>query len=207
MRTPATAILILVSGMLVHAQGSDPVRTGSLETARHGFFGDFSMGISNYGMTGEVQVYYRSGSKYFSAGYYRSHLCYAGEYDGIPFWSSGTSTHHVSIKSCSAAFGHMLPTGLAQGISAGISFSRITAEKTDPIRNDFSLGGVYREIFGGGFEDHSHRPDTRIVVGVPIEYKIFLFEKRSIGLDMAARVDFNTTRIFTAITLGLRIGK
>ena len=207
MRAHASFILILVSGILLHAQGPDTVRTGRSEQARNGFFGDFSMGVSNYGMAGGLKIYYRTGSKFFSAGYYRSHLCYAGAYDGIPFWSSGATTHHVSIKSYSAAFGHMLPTRSHQGISAGISISRITVEATDPIHNDFSLGGVYREIFGGGFEDHSHGPASRIVVGIPIEYTVFLFQKGAIGLDMAARVDFNTTRIFSAITLGVGIGK
>ncbi|MEO8588982.1 MAG: hypothetical protein ABI432_06425 [Flavobacteriales bacterium] len=208
MRAYTTLFLILVSRMLVHAQGpQDPVRTGSLEQARHGFFGDLNAGISNYGMAGAATVYYRSGRTFFSAGYYRSHLCCAGDYDGIPSWSSGAADHHVSVASYSAEFGYLLPSGWKQGISAGISISRIGREETDPIENDFSIGGVSRELSGEGFEDHSHGKGCEVVLGIPIEYKVFLLQKGTIGLDMAARVDINRTMIFGAITLGVRIGK
>ncbi len=207
MRAYATLILFLVSGMLVHAQSTNPVRTGSMEQGRRGFFGDLNAGISNYGMAGAATVYYRSGRTFFSAGYYRSHLCCAGDYDGIPLWSSGAADHHFSIASYSAAFGYLLPKRWKQGISAGISLSRINTEETDPIYNDFSIGGVSRELVGDGFEDHSHGSASKIIVGIPIEYKVFLLQKGTIGLDVAARVDINTTMIFSAITLGVRIGK
>ncbi len=204
----STLILFLVSRMLVQAQGpQDPVPTGSLEQTRNGFFGDLDLGISNYGMAGAATVYYRKGSKLFSAGSYRSHLCCAGDYDGIPLWSSGAADHHVSVASYSAAFGYMLPKRWKQGISAGISISRITTEETDPILHDFSIGGVSREIGGDGFEDRSHGKGSEIVVGIPIEYKVFLLDKGPIGFDMGFRIDLNTTMIFSAITLGVRIGK
>lgn len=96
---------------------------------------------------------------------------------------------------------------MKQGISAGISISRIAFEETDPILNDFSIDGLSREIGGDGFEEHSHGSDAKLVVGIPIEYKVFLFGRRTIGLDMAFRVDLNRTRIFSAITLGIRVGK
>src|SRR5436190_7352731 len=205
MRSYTTLILILVPGMLVHAQDpQDPVQSASAEQARHRFFGDFTMGISNYGMAGELKVYYRSGNTFFSAGFYRSHVCFAGDYDGVPFWASGAADHHVGISSYSAGFGYMLPTRWKQGISAGISISRITDELTDPLHNDFSIGGVSREIGGDGFEEHSHGAHSRIVAGIPIEYKVFLFDKGPVGLDMGFRIDLNTTRIFSAIILGVR---
>jgi hypothetical protein len=208
MHAISTLIAILVSAMLVHAQGPvDPVRTASTVQARHRLFGDFTMGISNYGMAGDLQMYYRVGNKFFSAGYYRSHVCFAGDYDGFPFWASAAADHHVGIHSYSGGFGYILPTRWKQGISAGISISRITVETTDPILNDFSIGGLSREIGGDGFEDHSHGSDSRLVIGIPLEYKLFLFDKRTMGLDVAFRVDLNTTRIFSAITLGARFGK
>ena len=208
MRCLATLFIKLVPGILVHAQGpNDPVGTGSSEHARHRFFGDFTMGISNYGMAGELAMYYRLGNKFVSAGYYQSHVCYAGDYNGIPFWESGAAEHHVGIRSYSAGFGYMLPTRWKQGISAGISISSITNETTDPLHNDLSMDGVYRELSGGEYEVHSHGAHSRIVAGIPIEYKVFLFDRRTIGLDMAFRVDLNMTRIFSAITLGVRIGK
>ena len=208
MRSCTTLILILVPAMLVHAQDPrDPVPTGSLEQARHRFFGDFNMGISNYGMVGELKMYYRIGNTFFSAGYYRSHVCFAGDYDGIPFWASGAADHHVSMRSLSAGFGYMLRTKWKQGISAGISISTITDETTDPIHNDLSIEGVSRELTGSEYEVHSHGSRSKVVAGIPIEYKVFLFDRRSIGFDMGFRIDLNTTRIFSAITLGIRIGK
>lgn len=208
MRSFSTFFLLLVPGMFVHAQGPiDPVPAASTEQARHRLFGDFTMGLSNYGMAGELQLYYRTGNTFFSAGYYQSHVCTAGDYNGIPPWGTGGVTHHVSIHSYSAGFGYMLPTRLQQGISAGISISRISKELTDPIHNDFSMEGLSREVAGDGFEDHSHGKDSKIVPGIPIAYKLFLFDGRTIGLDAALRIDLNVTRIFSAITLGVRFGK
>lgn len=207
MRSIATLILVLVPGMLVQAQVPDPVLTGSTEQVRHRFFGDFTMGISNYGMAGDLKMYYRTGNTFFSAGYYRSHVCFAGDYNGIPFWASGAADHHVGIRSYSAGYGYLLPTRWKQGISAGISISSITSETTDPLHNDLSMDGVHRELTGSEYEVHSHGSDSKIVAGIPIEYKVFLFDGRTIGLDMAFRVDLNTTRIFSAITLGARFGK
>ncbi len=208
MRSLATVIPILVFGLLVNAQGLQvPVVTGSSEQAHHRFFGDFTLGISNYGMAGELEMHYRFRNTFISAGYYRSHVCFAGDYDGFPFWASGAADHHVGIHSYSVGSGYMLPTRLKQGISAGISISKITVETTDPILNDFSIGGLSREIGGDGFEEHSHGGSTTIVPGIPIEYKVFLFDRSTIGLDMAARVDLNLTRIFGSITVGVRIGK
>lgn len=165
------------------------------------------MGISNYGMAGQLGLYYRLGSKFFSAGYYQSHVCTVGDYNGIPPWGSGGVTYHVSINSYSAGFGYMLPArGSKQGLSAGISISRIMDERTDPILNDFSVDGLYRELSGAGFDDHSHGSESKVVAGIPIEYRVFLFDRRTIGLDMAYRIDLNTTMVFSSITLGLRIG-
>ncbi|MBK7555679.1 MAG: hypothetical protein IPI55_14060 [Flavobacteriales bacterium] len=208
MRTHVTLILILVSGMLVHAQGpDDPVLTASSEQARNRLFGDLSMGISNYGMAGDLRMYYRTGRTFFSAVFYRSHVCFAGDYNGVPFWRSGAAEHHVGIRSYSAGFGYMLPTRWKHGISAGLSISMITEETTDPLHNDLSMDGVHRELSGGEYEVHSHGSHSKVVPGIPIEYKVFLFDRRTIGLDMAFRIDLNTTRIFSAITLGMRIGK
>lgn len=208
MRTNATLILFLVPGIFVQAQGpTDAVRTASSAQVHHSLFGDLTMGISNYGMAVELKMYYRSGDKFFSGGYYQSHVCTAGDYDGIPPWNTGGVTHHVSIHSYSAGFGYMLRGKLKQGISAGISISKINDELTDPILNDFSIDGLSREIAGNGFEEHSHGKHSKIVPGIPIEYKVFLFDRRTIGLDMAFKVDLNMTKIFSAITVGARIGK
>ena len=165
------------------------------------------MGVSNYGMAGEAKLYYRMGNRFFSAGYYQSHVCTAGDYNGIPPWGTGGVTHHVSFHSYSATFGYMLPRKVRQGISAGISISKISSELTDPIENDFSIDGLSRELVGDGFEEHSHGKGSHLVAGIPVEYKVFLFNKGSIGMDLGARVDLNMTKIFSAITVGVRFGK
>ena len=104
MRTLATLIPILVAGIVANAQQvTATVPSGSGPTARQGFFGDFNLGVSNYGMAGDLMVYYRVRNRFISAGYYQSHVCYTGDYNGIPFWTSGATTHHVSIFSYAAS--------------------------------------------------------------------------------------------------------
>lgn len=208
MKALATVILFTTAATLVPAQDAmDQVPSGPSGQGRNRLFGDFTMGLSNYGMAGEAKVYYRTANKFFSAGYYQSHVCTAGDYNGIPPWGSGGVTHHVSFQSYSASVGTMLPRKLKQGISAGISITKFRFELTDPILNDFSIDGLSRELGGEGFGEHSHGMNTKLVVGIPIEYKLFLLNKGWIGLDVAAKVDLNMTRIFSAITVGVRIGK
>lgn len=101
----------------------------------------------------------------------------------------------------------MLHTRWKQGVSAGISISCITDETTDPLHNDLSIDGLHRELTGSEYEVHSHGSESKIVAGIPIEYRVFLFDRRTIGFDMAFRVDLNATRIFSSLTLGMRIGK
>lgn len=207
MRSIATTTLLLFTVVHALAQATDPVHKEPSTKVRHGLFGDLTMGISNYGLAGAVKMHYRTGHRFFSAGYYQSHLCAAGDYDGIPVWNTGGVTHHFSVHSYAAEFGYMLGSTCKQVISAGISISTIARETTDPILNDLSIGGVVREISGDGFEEHSHGKHQHIAVGIPIEYTVFLFDKRSVGLDLSARVDLNTQMTFSAITVGLRLGK
>ncbi len=208
MKTLATLLLLLSTTSTVLAQAPQGLaERSSTGPAPRGFFGEFGLGISNYGMCGELKLHHRRGNTLFSAGYYQSHLCHAGDYDGVPMWGGGAVTHHVSIHSYSAGLGRMLRAKTQQGVSVGLSLSRIGTETTDPIEHDFSLGGLCRELFGEGFEEHSHGGAEQLVVGIPVEYKVFLFNKRFVGLDASARVDLNLVRIFGSVTLGLRIGK
>jgi hypothetical protein len=171
------------------------------------FYGDFNLGISNYSMAGEASVSYRSGNGFFTAGFYKSHICYSNDFQGVGLWDAGGCTNHITIESYSFSRGIILPGKFCQSISAGISLTQFTYIHTTPVYNDFGLSSFWEMVTNSDYDDGVLNTHTLTTIGVPLEYKIHILSKHFAGIDASARMDINPERIFTTIMVGIRLGK
>jgi hypothetical protein len=170
-------------------------------------WGEINSGYSNYGMAGEATINYRWGNRFVSAGYYKSHLCYHGYYDGLLFPEAGGCVNHITVTSYSFSSGIILPGRLYPSISCGVSISQMSYQYTSPIRNDFSLSSFWGIASGNDYDDGILSSRTKIVVGVPVAFRIHLATRHTLGYDAGIKADINAEKVFIAAQLGIRIGK
>jgi hypothetical protein len=196
----STAALSLPADMLVSANDAKKMPGSSV-------WGEINVGYSNYGMAGEATINYRQGNKLFSVGYYKSHLCYNGFYDGLFFPKAGACENHITITSYRVSRGIMLPGKLCPSISCGISLTEFSYQNTTPIKNDFGLSSFWGIASGNDYDDGVLRTQTRIVIGVPVEFKVHLAQTHNIGFDAGTKVDLNADRIVISAMFGIRFGK
>jgi hypothetical protein len=198
--TPDSAATIKYQGGKCPAKGHEKLSGKYL-------YADANLGISNYGMAGNITLNYRWGNRFFSLGHYKSQICYSNDYQGAGLWDGGGCTNHITIGSFSASVGVFLPGKISESISVGISATQFTYVRSAPVRNDFGLSAIWNEVKGSDFNDGVISTRYVNTIGIPVVYKVHIMQRHFIGFDASVRVDLNAERIFTSVTFGIRFGR
>jgi hypothetical protein len=170
-------------------------------------YGDFNLGYSNYGISGEASLNYQESNGLYSLAYYKSHLCYTGNYNGIPFPNTGTDQHHMAVSSLSISRGFLFGKKRASAISIGLSATKFVFEETESDHDKLSISGFWDAIIGSDPDHNVTSSRTHIVMGIPVAFRRQFGGQHSIGWVAGIKADFNPERVFVAATLGLRFGK
>jgi len=202
-------IPLLIAALFTRAQTLSATDPGNHSKKMQGtsIWGEINLGNSNYGFLGQGSLNYRIKNRFISAGISKSHLCYQGEYNGIGFPDTRMCVNHITIVSYFVSGGIMLPGKLCPSISCGISVTQFTYKQTTPETSVLSLLTLWETVIGGDGMDNVLNTHNVMAIGIPIEFRIHLAQRHTLGFDAGIKVDLNTERPTWSAQLGIRFGK
>jgi hypothetical protein len=168
-------------------------------------FGNINAGYSNYGACGHADISYRKENKFFSLGYYKSHICYLDIDKGKFSDDHKACENHQTIYIFSGRIG--LITQHRVFLSTGLAYSIFFHEYAKPMSEIVSFKTVLQTALNENFGQENINTVTINKIGIPVEARINFSPSRFAGFNAGIMVYLNTEKTVVSADIGIRIGK